>query len=428
MLRHSSALMTILALCIPTLVMIQTAADASSVAYRVQFVNGFGCHIVQVNLDDPHVKVTPVLSQRFPGGAEPMGAICAREQPAAAVTGTFFSKTTLLPIGDLVIDGRLVHFGGMGSALALTPDNNAQFKRIPWGRQQDWGAFESVIAGGPMLLEDGQVALAPVNERFRDRRVLGRASRVAVGITAHNKLLLVASREQMSLWELAKVMRELGCTGAINLDGGTSTGMYYRGSSKVTPGRSLVNVLAVFENVSPQTRTCLYAPVGENETVSRERIAAAYRNYMQAQTPLAQGRLDDALRLLHRAATLDPRNASYQVRLAETLARQGRDREASAAWASAGQILLDKGMYDRAVDYFQAALALDSDCELARERLPEAYRGMGLEARARMVEYHLALWELQRNFIAARRDLMIDLTTYAFAATRLRAPSTVLSP
>lgn len=428
-LRDFTALRVALICCTTALMVLPASqSKASSVAYRVQFVNGFGCHVVQVDLSNPRVKVSPVLSLRFPGGAEPMMTICSREQPVAAVTGTFFSKTTLLPIGDIVVDGRLVYFGGMGSAIALTPDNRVFFRRLPYGRRQDWGAFESVLACGPMLLERGQVALAPVHERFRDPRVLGRASRVAVGVTAHNKLLLVATREQVSLWELAKIMRDLGSIDAINLDGGTSTGMYYRGAAKVNPGRSMVNMLAVYENVAPESRTALRDSPAERDAISSYRAATAYRVYMQAQTPLATGRLADAVRLLARAAELDPLNASYQVRLAETLMRQGDDRASSVAWARAGQILLDKAHYREALERFQSALAIDPDSRIALQGLPQAYRGLGMETRARTAEYNLTLWDLKQNLVASHRGLMIELTLNAFALSRKPVPGTLPGP
>ncbi|MGC9317775.1 MAG: phosphodiester glycosidase family protein, partial [Armatimonadota bacterium] len=276
--------------------LLPSVATAAPVGYRTEFVNGFGCHIVQVNLGSPTVKVTPILSLRFPGGAEPMMELCRRERPVAAVTGTFFSKTTLLPVGDIVIDGRLEYFGGMGSAIALTPGNEVVFERLPYGRRQDWGPFESVLACGPLLLAQGEVALAPRHEHFEDPHVLGRASRTAVGLTPMNKLLMVVTREQISLWELAKIMRSLGCIDAINLDGGSSTGMYYRGSVVVGPARSLVNVLAVYEDVPPETRTCLCELPDERNAIYRYRAARAYEVYLRAQVPLALGDLEAAVR------------------------------------------------------------------------------------------------------------------------------------
>lgn len=410
------------------LTLIPTSANAASVGYRVEFVNGFGCHVVQVNLGSPNVKVTPVLSLRYPGGAEPMSTICARERPVAAITGTFFSKTTLLPVGDIMIDGRLVHFGGMGSALAITPDNRASFRRIPWGRKQDWGPFETVMAAGPMLLEDGVVALAPAHERFRDPHVLGRASRTAVGLTDRNKLLMVATREQVSLWELAKIMRDLGCTRAINLDGGSSTGLYYRGSTIVRPARSLVNLLAVYTDADPGIRICQSELIQKRAGVEAYRRAKAYEAYMMAQTPLAKGRLDKAVSLLDRAVELAPDNASYHVRLAEALEDIGDRVAAAGMWTRAGEILLNKERPAEALERFEAALAHDPGERSARAGMVTAYRALGMDARASAIECALLLERLEDNLVAAYGDLVRDVVREAFKLAGREAPESLPGP
>lgn len=401
---------------------------AANVAYRVQFVNGFGCHVVQVNLSSPNVKVTPIVSLRFPGGAEPMMQMCRRERPDAAITGTFFSKTTLLPIGDIVIDGRLAYFGGMGSAIAITGSNRVAIERLPYGRRQDWSAFESVLACGPLLLQAGEIALAPAHERFRDPHVLGRAGRTAVGLTAANKLLMVVTREQVTLYELAKIMCGLGCIDAVNLDGGSSTGMYYRGSAIVTPQRPLVNMLAVYSNVPPEQRVCTDEIACDREAIYRYRARQAYEVYMRAQAPLAKGQLDEAVRLLQEAATLDYNNASYQVRLAETLVKQGDGQAAAVAFARAGEILLSKGLAEDALARFRTALAHDADNLLAHRGVSAAYRTLGMELQAQAAESYQRMAMLQDTLVAAHGDLMNDLARRSFELLGRPAPTTLPGP
>ena len=92
-----------------------------------------------------------------------------RANPNVAVTGTFFSLDNLHPVGDIVIDGRLVHFGGMGTALCVTPGNHADMVTCEWGRHHDWSPYDFVVACGPRLLRRGRVVLDPRAERFRDR-------------------------------------------------------------------------------------------------------------------------------------------------------------------------------------------------------------------------------------------------------------------
>jgi tetratricopeptide (TPR) repeat protein len=425
---HSLVLFSAILAAVLVLTFIPTSAHAASVGYRIEFVNGFGCHVVQINLGSPTVKVTPVLSLRYPGGAEPMSTICARERPVAAITGTFFSKTTLLPVGDIMIDGRLVHFGGMGSALAITPDNRATFRRIPWGRKQDWGPFETVMAAGPMLLEDGVVALAPAHERFRDPRVLGRASRTAVGLTGNNKLLMVATRERVSLWELAKIMRGLGCTHAINLDGGSSTGLYYRGSTIIKPARSLVNMLTVYADIDPGTRICQSECIQKRAGVESYRRAKAHEAYMMAQTPLAAGKLRQAVKLLDRAVELDPDNASYQVRLAETLEGLGNGRAAAGAWTRAGEILMAKERPAEALERFEAALEHKPGAGAARAGLIAACRELGMDTRAQALESELLVERLTDNLVAAYEDLIADVVLEAFKLAGREAPESMPGP
>jgi len=424
--RDLVALGTTLALIVAVLP--AAPAHGGSVGYRVQFVNGFGCHVVQINLGSPTVKVTPVLSLRFPGGAEPMSTICARARPVAAITGTFFSKTSLLPIGDIMIDGRLVHFGGMGSALAITPDNRASFHRIPYGRRQDWGPYETVMAAGPMLVEGGKVALAPSHEKFHDPHVLGRASRTGVGLTAHNKLLMVATRENVSLWEFAKIMLKLGCTDAINLDGGSSTGLYYRGSMIVRPARTLVNLLAVYTDADCTARTCQMQRIDQRALIDGYRTAKAHEAYMMAQTPLAAGRVDDAVRLLGQAVALDPTNASYQAKLAQALERQGDALAAASAWTRAGEILLDKELWGEALARLEEALANDPVSMPAMLALPRAYRGLGMDEEAEALECELLMRDLRQNVVAEHEDLMSDMVRDAFRLATRKAPQPLPGP
>ncbi len=390
-------------------------APARSIAYRIEFVNGVGCHVVQVNLNSPKVKVTPIVALGFPGGVEPIQWICSRTQPTAAVTGTFFSKATKLPVGDLVIDGRLAYFGGMGSVMAITPDNRVVFERVPYGRHQDWGPFETVLGCGPTLLSQGEVVLAPRHEGFSDSHVLGRASRSAVGLTPANKLLMVVTRQHVGLWDLAKLMKGLGCIEAINLDGGTSTGMYYRGQVIVKPGRWLVNLLGVYEDVPVQSRTCERELPAEREAIYRWRVARANEAYIKAMEPLARGQLDEAVRLLDEATRLDPENASYQVRLAGALAQQSKPQAASAALSRAGQILEDKGQYEAAAKHLKQALAQNPNNRLAQATLPGVYRKLGLESKAQSAEYYLRLTELEDNLIAAHAELMVEMCRQAHA-------------
>jgi len=238
----------------PTLLLAHASAppkrvSGDSVQLLYRRVNGIPVRYVVADLNNPYVRVGVATARRL-GRDESIWELLARSQPTAAVTGTYFSTTSKLPVGDIVIEGERVHFGGVGTALCITYDNQVRFIRQKLHRQRDWSNYRLVLGAGPRLLQRGKVALYPPGEGFRDKRVYARGKRVAVGVTKHNKLLLVVVEQPITLRQLAWVLRALGATDAIALDGGGSSFLYYRREVKVLPKRKLTNLLVVYEDSS----------------------------------------------------------------------------------------------------------------------------------------------------------------------------------
>ena len=83
----------------------------------------------------------------------------------------------------------------------------------------------------------------------------GKNPRSAIGYTADNHLILVAvdgregSSVGMTLMQLARFMKSIGCINAMNLDGGGSTVMYVDGAvvnrPQVKGGITLSNALVL---------------------------------------------------------------------------------------------------------------------------------------------------------------------------------------
>jgi hypothetical protein len=226
----------------------QTSIDLAAAKGIVQwgaYANKVPMQVILVDLNKPNIKVTALLSHHGIGSSEGFHHMIDRSHPAVAVTGTFFSLDNLHPVGDIVIDGNLAYFGGMGTALAITSANHADMITLPWGHHHDWSGYECVVACGPRLLKDGAIWLNPHAERFKDPNMLGPNSRIAVGITRGNKLIFAMTRNRISLRALASAMQTLGCTQAMNLDAGTSTGFYCNGEVLAQPGRKLTNLIIV---------------------------------------------------------------------------------------------------------------------------------------------------------------------------------------
>lgn len=244
---------------------------------------GVPVKVISVDLNDPNVKVSAVMAARGNGTSEPFRQMISRANPNVAVTGTFFSLDDLQPVGDIVVDGNLVHFGGMGTALCITPENRATMVTCRWGRHHDWSPFDFVVACGPRLLHGGRVVLDPRAERFHDRHMLAPNSRIAVGITPGNTLFFVMTHEPISLGKLARSMQALGAADAMNLDAGTSTGFYYNGATLAKPGRKLTNMIVVYgrrdryERALDQLVSPMYRRAASPRLPSGTRTAALVR-------------------------------------------------------------------------------------------------------------------------------------------------------
>src|SRR5947209_7586917 len=223
-------------------------AHPSGVTFRHVRRAGIRASVIAVNLNDSSVKVSVALPQRGVGSRESFRSLLHRVRPAAAVTGTYFGLRDAQPVGDIVIGGRLVNSGFVGTALAITGENKVHFVETRRWKARDWRSYETVICGGPRLVTEGRAGVVPRDEGFRDRSMFRRRPRTAVGMTRHNRLVMVTVARPIYLRQLARLMRSLGCRDAIALDGGSSSAMFYRGCFAARPHRSLTNLLVVYDS------------------------------------------------------------------------------------------------------------------------------------------------------------------------------------
>lgn len=102
-----------------------------------------------------------------------------------------------------------------------------------------------LFAFGPALVENGEVA---VGEGTEVGKAMASNPRTAIGIIDELHYVFVVAdgrsseSEGLSLYELAQVMKGLGCETAYNLDGGGSSTMYFNGqviNKPTTSGRSI---------------------------------------------------------------------------------------------------------------------------------------------------------------------------------------------
>lgn len=133
--------------------------------------------------------------------------------------------------------------------LALEPGTDM---RLHW--TAGWSNVFDVIGGGPLLLRDGKL-VGICNSQC------GRHPRTGVGVTADGKILLVVvdGRHRRSrgatMFEFARIMRDLGASTALNLDGGGSSEMVVQGEVVNVPSdgheRAISNAILVLPGPDP---------------------------------------------------------------------------------------------------------------------------------------------------------------------------------
>lgn len=103
------------------------------------------------------------------------------------------------------------------------------------------------IGGGPVLVKNGSVNITYNQEIFWGSGVDRNAERerTAIGYRADGKIILLVSTINMSLDQTAETMIALGCTQAMNLDGGGSSALYLNKKTLATSGRSVPSVVGI---------------------------------------------------------------------------------------------------------------------------------------------------------------------------------------
>jgi hypothetical protein len=190
-------------------------------------------------------------------------------QALAVINGGFFDPVNQQTTSHVTIEGKQVANPNQNQRLTENPDlsaylaqilNRSELRQYQCGETiryditlhdaalPDGCSLRLTLGGGPRLLPQ----LTLVEEAFLDdasgvtRDPLGsrqRNARSAVGLTQDGGLLwvMVAQKTQssgatgLSLADLAMLMKQLGAIQAMNLDGGTSSSLFYQG--QVYPGK-----------------------------------------------------------------------------------------------------------------------------------------------------------------------------------------------
>lgn len=315
--------------------------------------------VLWADLSDDRIRIDTVLANDGVGSTASLASIYEGSSnldaiPLAAINGTFFNANAdMQPLGNLVVDGKLVHGASTGTTFSVAEGNDVRFDplyvKIVGGVNGQWewpfnwyawninhvyeddnaimlfdsnfkgvmpehdytvvtvdkkvvtqisvGTFDipeegyliitkdvsilerfsvgdkveymidtysinyedvqksneplayenirTALEAGPLLVNNGVIVADPVKEGFVDEKLTTKeAARSLIGITVDNKLCM-AVVPGVTIAELAEIALSLGLKDAMNLDGGGSSGMIYKGDYLFTPSRELSNAIVI---------------------------------------------------------------------------------------------------------------------------------------------------------------------------------------
>ncbi|MBC7828120.1 MAG: phosphodiester glycosidase family protein [Chitinophagaceae bacterium] len=108
----------------------------------------------------------------------------------------------------------------------------------PW----KWWKMKTAIGGGPVLVQEGKINITNQEEQMFVNGLADLHPRTAMGYTKDRKLIILVVQgrdpgiaEGATLAEEAKILADLGCYEALNLDGGGSSCMLVNGKETIKP-------------------------------------------------------------------------------------------------------------------------------------------------------------------------------------------------
>ena len=229
-----------------------------AVSFTSGQVAGIKVSIVRINLANPAVRLGVLvpragMARGGQGGGERLERMYARSGAIAAINGGYFNTKTFAPVGDIVANKRLLARGQLRTALAIGIDGRARVVDWTDGNQRAaqhssnrWRGFVTVIGNGPHIVRNGVTRIRLRGEGYRDRAILQPNARSAIGLVNDREIVLVSTSQKITLEQLARVMQKLRSREVLVLDGGSSTGMVWRGKSVVRSVRRIAYGIAVF--------------------------------------------------------------------------------------------------------------------------------------------------------------------------------------
>ncbi len=219
--------------------------------YKQQKLPRATVHILTVPTDDRYI-IKPAVTEAL----QPIAEFAKSNQAIAAINGGFFDPDNQKTTSYITLNREVVADPKQNVQLTENPNlkiylrqilDRSEFRRYDCGGQTSYGIERrsqpaptgcqmiDAIGGGPQLLPNLQSQREAFTDAELGRDAIGTKvpnARSAIGITADNQVLLVMIAQDqpgagMTIPELAELMQSLGAETAMNLDGGSSSALFY---------------------------------------------------------------------------------------------------------------------------------------------------------------------------------------------------------
>ena len=258
----TTQLLRYITLCVSIIILCSSlhhALATSALDHRVDRQPTSTVHVVTIPVESDYIITTEITAN-----LTPIIDFATRNNALAAINGGYFDPQNGKTTSYITQQGNLVADPRTNERLIDNPDlkpylgkilNRAQFRRYQCGAatRYDITARTAAIPNGCIVLDalGAGPQLLPVDTSVAEgftayedgkliRDAIGREAlnaRSAIAITEGGDVIFAMVQQQnstdsgMSLPELAAFLRSLGATKAMNLDGGSSSSLYYQGET-----------------------------------------------------------------------------------------------------------------------------------------------------------------------------------------------------
>ena len=245
----------------------------------------FIAYYAEAKLKDKHLNfTTDTTSGRR---LTPLKFYEKNDQPLLVVNCTFFSFETNRNLNVVIKEGKMVAYNihtlpmrgkdtfqyrhSLGSALGIDKKRNADVAWLytdslfirPFVFQEPVGFIKdsslkisagqfnakkkwkmrTAVGGGPVLLQNGEIKITNNEElKFAGKAIDDQHPRTCMGYTTDGRLIVMVIEgrhpgiaEGATLKQEARLLKDIGCIEALNLDGGGSSCMLINGKETITP-------------------------------------------------------------------------------------------------------------------------------------------------------------------------------------------------